>query len=170
MGRPTDYTEELAAELCGYVSLGESLRKVCRRKGMPAPSTVFLWLQKYERFSEQYARAKEEAADMFIEDILEIADNAKKDKIPVYKVNEDGEKVVVGYQESKTSVQRARVQIDSRKWLAMKLKPKKYGERLTVDGKQEHSGSVEHKHNYSQLSDEELVAKAKELIEGGDDE
>ena len=133
MARPTTYNEDIAAEVCGYLALGESLRKVCRRKGMPAPSTVFLWLRDHQEFSEQYARAKEEAADMFVEDILEIADNSKKDKLPVYKVDEiTGEKTLVGYTESKNSVRRAQVQIDSRKWLAMKLKPKKYGEKLDM--------------------------------------
>ena len=133
MARPTTYNEDIAAEICGYLAMGESLRKVCRRAGMPAPSTVFLWLRQQKDFSEQYARAKEEAADMFIEDIIEIADNAKKDKIPVYKLNEEtGKKELVGYTESKNSVRRAQVQIDSRKWLAMKLKPKKYGEKLDM--------------------------------------
>lgn len=164
MARPTTYNEETAAKLCGYLSIGESLRKACRHPGMPAPSTVFLWLAEHDEFSEQYARAKEEAADMFIEDILEIADDAKKDKFPVYHLNDEGEKVLIGYNESKNSVQRARVRIDSRKWLAMKLKPKKYGDKVTIDGKQEHSGKVDHQHNYSTLSDEELIARAKLII------
>ena len=100
---------------------------------MPAPGTVFRWLGEYKEFRDQYARAKEEAADMFVEDIIEIADNMKRDKIPKYEVNEyTGKKEVVGYEESKTSVQRDKVRIDSRKWLAMKLKPKKYGEKLDL--------------------------------------
>lgn len=133
MARPTTFNEDVAAKLCGYLAMGESLRKVCRRAGMPAPSTVFLWMREHESFSKQYARAKEEAADMFIEDIIEIADNAKKDKIPVYEVdNETGDKTLTGYKESKNSVRRAQVQIESRKWLAMKLKPKKYGEKLDL--------------------------------------
>ena len=139
---------------------------------MPAPSTVFLWLAEHDEFSEQYARAKEEAADMFMEDILEIADDAKKDLIPVYAIGKDGKytydeagkRIIIGHTESKNSVQRARVRIDSRKFLAMKLKPKKYGDRITVDGKQEHSGKVDHQHNYSTLSDEELIARAKSII------
>lgn len=136
MARPSEYNKDVAAQICGHVSNGESLRKLCRRKGMPAPSTVFKWLSVYPEFSEQYARAKDEAADMFVEDMLEIADDAKKDKIPVYELDAEGKKILVGYAESKTSVQRARVQIDTRKWLAMKLKPKKYGDKmdLTSDG------------------------------------
>ena len=132
---------------------------------MPAPSTVFLWLREHVEFSEQYARAKEEAADMFIEDILEIADNSKKDRIPVYEVNEAGEKVLTGYKESKNSVRRAQVQIESRKWLAVKLKPKKYGDRLAVDGKQEHSGNLNVNHSLADLTDEELILAAQAAVE-----
>jgi len=171
LGRPTDYNEDISAEICAHLSMGESLRKVCRRKGMPAASTVFLWLSKYPGFSEQYARAKGEAADMFIEDMLEIADDAKKDKIPKYETNEEtGERELVGYDESKTSVQRARVQIDTRKWLAIKLKPRKYGDLLKLDGKQELSGELTHTHSYSDLSDEELRARAKALLEAKDEQ
>lgn len=153
MARPTDYTEEIAAKICGYLALGESLRRVCRRSGMPAPSTVFLWLRNNDKFSEQYARAKEEAADMFIEDIIEIADNAKKDKIPIYEINEStGKKEIADYKESKNSVRRAQVQIDSRKWLAMKLKPKKYGAMMKVENEE----TVVHK--YEEMTDEQLDA------------
>ena len=133
MARPTTYNEDTAAILCGYLAQGESLRKACGHTGMPHISTVFRWMRDNPGFSEQYARAKEEAADMFVEDILHIADNAKNDKIPVYKLNDlTGKKELVGYTESKNSVRRAQVQIDSRKWLAMKLKPKKYGEKLDM--------------------------------------
>ncbi|MBH1979957.1 hypothetical protein I8H89_00375 [Candidatus Saccharibacteria bacterium] len=127
---------------------------------MPAVSTVFLWLAAHEDFSEQYARAKQEAADIFVEDILEIADDAKKDKIPIYSIDSDGKKVldkkgkpvIAGYQESKTSVQRARVMIDSRKWLAVKLKPNKYGDKLDIKSKSEVT------HKFKDMDDDELEA------------
>lgn len=161
LARPTTYTAEIAAQICGYLAIGESLRKVCRRSGMPAVGTVFRWLGENEEFREQYARAKEEAADMFVEDIIEIADNMKRDKIPKYEINEQtGEKELVGYDESKTSVQRDKVRIDSRKWLAMKLKPKKYGDRLKVDADSNVKAEVTHK--VAEMSDEELIRLAGE--------
>ncbi len=59
---------------------------------------------------------------------------------------------------------RARVRIDARKWVASKLAPKKYGERLDVS----HSGNL----NLTALSDQELMRIAQEqngpvLIEHG---
>ena len=89
------------------------MRTVCANKAMPDRSTVFRWLAKYPEFRDQYARAKEESADALSEDILDIADDATED------------------------VQRSRLRVDARKWLAAKMKPKKYGDRQTID----HGGS-----------------------------
>jgi hypothetical protein len=112
-GRPTDYSPELAARICEQLSQGKSLRSVCKADDMPAASNVFLWLQRHSEFKEQYEVAKAESADALTDDMLEIADNADSDNVQV-----------------------ARLQVDTRKWLASKLKPKKYGEKIT----NEHSG------------------------------
>ena len=109
-GRPTKYSDKLAAKICEQLSMGRSLRSVCQDKGMPAASSVFLWLQKHPEFSEQYARAKEESADAMAEDMLDIADHGS------------------------LSPQDKRVRIDTRKWLASKLKPKKYGDKAGEPG------------------------------------
>lgn len=109
-GRPTIYSPELAAEICRRLAEGMSLRSVCKADDMPDASSVFLWIQVHEEFSKQYARAKEESADAMSEDMLEIADNEAGD------------------------VQRDKLKIDTRKWLASKLKPKKYGDKLGIGG------------------------------------
>lgn len=160
VGRPRAYNEEVATKILSYLAIGESMRTVCKRPGMPAMSTVFKWLREYPEFTEQYARAKEEAADVLIEDILDIADDGTNDFVP--KRNKDGE--IVGLMVDKEAIQRSRVRIDTRKWLASKLKPKKYGDRIAVDAKNEHSGMVAHNHTYEDLTDEELVDRAKKLM------
>ena len=58
-GRPTDYTGALAEEICLRIAEGESLVAICREEAMPGRATVFRWLQKYEAFRNEYARAKE---------------------------------------------------------------------------------------------------------------
>src|SRR6476659_1606194 len=67
---------------------GESLRSICRDKAMPARSTVHLWLANIEGFSDQYARACEIRADVYADQILEIADDASRDWVT--KKNPDG--------------------------------------------------------------------------------
>ena len=123
VGRPTDYTPELAARICAGIADGQSLRKICREDDMPALSTVFLWIGKYPTFSEQYAKARDTQADAMAEDILDIAD------MPPALTAEG--KVDAG------DVADKRLRIDTRKWIASKLKPKKYGEKLEQEIKGE---------------------------------
>ncbi len=43
-GRPSLYTEALAAKICRRLAEGESLRAICRDKAMPDEATVPRWL------------------------------------------------------------------------------------------------------------------------------
>ncbi len=43
-GRPSLYTDKLAAEICRRLAEGESLRAICADKAMPGISTVMGWL------------------------------------------------------------------------------------------------------------------------------
>ena len=66
---------------------------------------------------------------MYADQILEIADDASRDWVT--KKNADGSTYQVFDGEH---VQRARLRIDSRKWLMSKMAPKKYGDRIEVGG------------------------------------
>jgi hypothetical protein len=99
---------------------------------MPSVATVFAWMRRFPEFLKQYARAKEESADAFAEEILEIADDGRNDWMERHgEKNEDGEPVK-GWAVNGEHIQRSRVRIDTRKWLASKLKPKKYGDRVDL--------------------------------------
>jgi hypothetical protein len=74
-------------------------------------------------FRDQYARAKNESADVLVEQMIDIADDGTNDFIET----EDGVKF------NHEHVQRSRLRVDTRKWIASKLKPKKYGERLDMN-------------------------------------
>lgn len=129
-GRPTDYCVDVAAQICSRIADGESLRSICRDPAMPASSTVFVWLQVHPSFTEQYTRAREAQADALADDILEIADDARNDWMERRKG--DGE-AVTGWEYNGEHVNRSRLRVDARKWIASKLKPKKYGEHLDID-------------------------------------
>src|SRR6266436_4221562 len=64
--------------------------------------------------SDMYARAREERADRLFEELFEIADKPCKDAV---------------------EVAHARNRLDTRKWLASKLAPRKYGDRVEHDHK-----------------------------------
>lgn len=129
-GRPTDYSEELADQICARLAEGESMRSISVDDTMPAMTTLFRWLREKPEFRQQYEKAKEEAADALTEEMLDIADDASNDWM-VRHGKDDQE----SWQLNGEHVQRSRLRIDTRKWIASKLKPKKYGEKLELDGK-----------------------------------
>lgn len=85
-----------------------------------ARGTLIKWLE--DNHSDLYARAREARADKLAEDMLEIADSDST------YIDEKGiERIDSG------AVQRDRLRVDSRKWLASKMFPKKYGDKLTSE-------------------------------------
>lgn len=103
---------------------------------MPNEQTFYAWLNKAENESsgdsdlaKKYARAREAQADAIFDECLSIADDAENDYM--VRENADGSMVEVVNSEN---VQRSRLRIDTRKWMAGKLRPKKYGDKLEVEG------------------------------------
>jgi hypothetical protein len=119
------FDQALADEICERLVNGESLRKICLSDHMPAASTVCLWLTLNDQFAEQYARARDAQADTLADEILDIADDGSNDWM-----GDKDEKD--GTQYNGDAVQRSKLRVDARKWIAAKLKPKKYGERVDV--------------------------------------
>lgn len=120
-GRPTEYTAELASHICAELAGGKSLVRICADPNMPGRRTVFDWLGKHEAFEKLYATAKEECADGLVDEMLDIADRAEQQK---------GKRKA---SDSKTRVNRDRLRVDTRKWIAAKLKPKKYSEKISTE-------------------------------------
>ena len=142
MGRPSLYTPELAEIICEKLVSGQSLRKICRSRGMPAISAVMRWLIRHPEFEEQYARAREAQADTLADEILHIADTPK---VGIKT------KTVAGVVETTKGdmLEHRRLQVEARKWIAAKLKPKKYGDRLSLDSTVRHTADA--------YSDDELA-------------
>jgi hypothetical protein len=122
-GRPTTYSIEWAGEICfAIASTNKGIKRLCKDNShWPNQDTLFAWLKAHSEFSEQYARAKEIQIEGLVEEILEIADDSSKD----YLINEQGKLVFNG-----ENINRARLKIDTRKWLACKLLPKIYGNKV----------------------------------------
>jgi hypothetical protein len=126
-GRPTDYTPEIAADICAQIVEGNSLRSICIAENMPDKSTVFRWIAKHEEFRDQYAIAADARSDALVEDILDIADDGSNDWM------ERNEADNQGWLANGEHLQRSRLRVDTRKWIASKLKPKKYGEKVNLE-------------------------------------
>lgn len=129
-GRPTSYTEETASIICQRLVEGESLKAICREDGMPAASTVFVWLDAHEEFRTKYARARELQAELQVDEMTEIADNGSNDWMG--RKNADGENI--GWKENGEALTRSKLRLEQRRWNAEKLLPKKYGAKMAIGG------------------------------------
>jgi hypothetical protein len=136
-GRPSDYTQETADRICAQLAEGKSLRTICKADDLPSCQTVYAWLRTHAEFLAQYTRAKEDAADAFAEEMLDIADEASNDWMEVH------DKDNAGYRFNGEHVNRSRLRVDTRKWIASKLKPKKYGERVQAELTGKDGGPIE---------------------------
>ena len=109
MVRPLSFTQEIADTICERLSIGESLRAICRDDGMPGRTTVLRWLADNEVFRGQYAYACEVRQDDIFDELFDISDNSGED------------------------VNRDRLRIDTRKWVLARMAPKKYGDKAAVE-------------------------------------
>ncbi len=128
------YSPERRAEIIEAViqgiSKGEPLREICRRDGFPNYSVVYDWMKEDEKFSQRFARARDEGHDAIAEECLSIADNASNDWMEVNDPDNPG------YRLNGDHVQRSKLRIDTRLKLLAKWNPKKYGEKLELAGDQ----------------------------------
>jgi len=116
MGAERLYTPELASEVCRLISIGHTFRDLDDMPDMPTSNTIFRWLrgeriepEESEAFGQLYARAKDEQIERLSDNNRYIAEHEE-------------------------DVNRARLMIDTNKWYASKLKPKKYGDIRQIDG------------------------------------
>jgi hypothetical protein len=122
-GRPTVFTQEAADLICEEIATSsKSLRTICNNEFLPCVATVLKWLRTNESFLAQYTRAKEEQADFMAEEMIDIADDGTNDTI-------QGE---YGPLENKEWTNRSKLRVETRKWIAAKLKPKKYGDKVDL--------------------------------------
>ena len=88
---------------------------------MPAKITINQWRNKYPEFAAQYAQAKISQIETLVDEIIDIADDAAQDEI----INDQGARVC-----NSEFIARSRLRIDTRKWLAAKLIPRLYGDKM----------------------------------------
>lgn len=126
VGRPSLYSEELAARIVDALIAGQSLRKITQEDWCPSMFTILKWLGEKPEFSAQYMRARELQAEAMFEEILDISDEVEVAKV----VTEDGQ---VDLKLDSTAVARNRLRVDARKWALARMAPKRYGDKQVVD-------------------------------------
>lgn len=109
--------------ICTEIAECVPLRTIAKQHNVSFGSLIN-YLSKPDH-ADQYACARAAQADKMAEDILSIADDGEQDTY----IDEDG--IARTNQEV---IARSRLRVDARKWLASKMAPKKYGEKLEFAG------------------------------------
>lgn len=120
IGRPSSFNAEIAERICSFIAEGGNVNRFVQLPDTPTYETVLKWLKDYPSFAEDYARARELRSD------------ARSDRI-----DNICERVLAG----EVDPQSARVVIDAEKWQAAHEMPKRYGDRLELDGAVKHDGA-----------------------------
>lgn len=148
-GRPSIFSDELAAEICRRLANGESLRSICNDDAMPHRDTVRVWQNEKPSFSAQYARARLEGADVLFDDLIQLADD-----------NETGD------------VQHTKLRVDTRKWALSKMRPDRYGDKVENTIKGDPAAPIVHEHTFAAPATPEkramLTAAVRDAICGGE--
>jgi hypothetical protein len=150
--RPKVYTDDHPAwqVIIDAISSGLSLSSAVKLEGMPTWSTVQVKIRTDEKYRELYDTAIQSRADYLAEQILELADSDMPDGL-------------FGPGAS-AWVQQKRLQVDARKWVASKLKPRVYGDRLDVsvsDNRISVLGAIEQAQARVQLG----MAKSEDVVD-----
>jgi hypothetical protein len=115
------------------IECGESVIQICKDIHI-SERTFYAFKRDNEEREKKYARAKEQQADYFCEEIMEIADNSLNDWVERENAK-TGEKYVALNNEA---LERSKIRIEARKWTMGKNKRKKYGDNVDLTSKGEH--------------------------------
>ncbi len=134
IGRPSLYSQELAERICKRMAAGELLKNICEDDGMPEVRTIADWVREdREGFAELYARARRVQVEQMADEVIEISDDSTNDWMERQTFDGGTERVV-----DHEHIARAKLRVDSRKWLLSKLLPERFGDRLAVQALDEH--------------------------------
>ncbi len=132
MGRPAfNWTNQLEDAICAAIAVTpKGLDHISKsHPDFPSADTIYKHRNDSEDFAVKYARAKASQVLRFADEIIEIADDSSRDMKEV-EITE-GVKVK---QLDREHIERVRIRIDTRKWLASKLAPKIFGDKLAHTG------------------------------------
>ena len=150
VGRPTEYTDELGDQICAKIASGISLTRICKDKTMPCLPIFYRWTREHPEFAKRYAQAREDQADTYADESLDIADTPEEGQEIVERAD-GGKEIRRG-----DMLGHRKLRVETRKWFAAKMQPKKYGDRQNVALSNPDGGPLELK-NPDELTDEQLA-------------
>jgi len=124
--RPTEYSEELAQHVCKlFTKPGMTLSKLNSMPELPTAWTFYEWKAAHPHIENLYNRARDVQFDIGAEDLETISAETLPGIIKVTRISDkDGTTTET---REVDAIERAKLRIETRKWLLAKLRPKKYG-------------------------------------------
>ena len=107
MGRPVVYNDDVWTEVLEQISSGEFVRVIAERPGMPSVGGIKRKIEADPEFAAAYASAREQQSHAHAERGVMAARNATPE-----------------------TAHMARLQFDAERWLAGKLAPRTYGDKI----------------------------------------
>ena len=118
------WTQEIEDEILDRIAKGQSVVDICDDDWLPSQRTLYRRLEADDEFRQRYARARDMQADTLFDEILQIADDGRNDWMERKSAENPG------WVENGEALRRSEIRINARKWMAGKLRPKAYGEKI----------------------------------------
>lgn len=106
-GRPSKFSEELANRILHEVSEGKTILTISKEDWSPTRSTIYKWESERPEFSDNLAKAHRSQADHLVDELQQVSRDEDID------------------------VARARLIVESNKWIATRRKRDAYGDKIT---------------------------------------
>jgi hypothetical protein len=143
--RCRDFDKVVADEVLDRIRNGETIREIVQDLEMPAKNTIWEWenghLGAPSSWRNDYARARQIQADSFVSDTIAIADLvdetahiaaiAALDNLPEDATNTEKRRAF--FYAKKRSLEAAKLQIDTRRWVASRIAPQRWGDKVTIE-------------------------------------
>lgn len=128
---PSTYNEELALRLAELIATNNrGLKWLCENvEGLPPFRTVQTWQRRYPAFAKLIEEARQEQADVLVDECLEIADDESRDRMMILQRGSPREVADLA------GIARAKIRIDTRFKMAKMLHPAKYGDKLDINAR-----------------------------------
>lgn len=125
--KPIEYTPEIGMMICEMIATSsKSISALCATNpDFPNKSTIWEWRIKHSEFERMYIISKQRQIEVIVDEMLDISDDSSLDTIE--KEAKDGSTYRVCNYEW---IARSKLRLDTRRWLASKLCPKIYGDRV----------------------------------------
>lgn len=139
--KPKVYDQELGRRICLMFETDPrmSLVRINTDPTLPLVSTFYEWLESHPDLNRDYIRAREVHSDLQAEELATITREPLRGEVRVTKTGVDAEGQAFSSEEVRVidNVDRARLIVDTDKWILSKLRPKKYGVApMEIEGNQ----------------------------------